>query len=401
VRIVVSPADALFDVAASTTISGLPAGARVTVTASQRDDASGQMWTSSAVFMVGSSGVLPLSQPPVSGSYQGSDEMGLVETLAPPELPGGVPQFLETAGAGKFDIELGASIDGHVVATATMTRQRETVTPRTETPAATGVYGRLFLPAHETGRKPAVLVFGGSEGGLSGGVVEHAAALAAQGYPALAIAYFDEPGLPSTLQDVPLEYFVKALNLLAKQPGVDANHLLVWGTSRGGEAALLLGAHFPNLVHGVIAAVPSAVVWGSYPETGSAAWTLDGKPVPYASSADWNNPDPADAQDAIIPVEQTRGPVFLVCGGEDQVWASCPYTDAITARLTQHRFGYPVTALRYPAAGHYGGDLNPYLPFADAAGPTAAGAETGGSELADQQAEADSWPRLLSFLARV
>ena len=42
-------------------------------------------------------------------------------------------------------------------------------------------------------------MFGGSEGGLSGVVIEAAALLAARGYPALALAYFHEPGLPPTL----------------------------------------------------------------------------------------------------------------------------------------------------------------------------------------------------------
>ena len=240
----------------------------------------------------------------------------------------------------------------------------------------------------------------GSEGGLNA-VSEQGAALAAQGYPALVVAYFGGSGLPSALQEVPLEYFVKALSLLAKQPGVDPTHLLVWGTSRGSEAALLLGADFPDLVHGVIAGVPSSVAWGSYPESGSAAWTLGGKPVAYAAfPADWNQPDPADAQDAVIPVERIDGPIFLVCGEADRIWASCPYTDAITARLARYHFGYPVIALHYPAAGHYGGDLIPYLPFADAASPTTDLASSGGTELADQQAEANSWPRLLAFLAQ-
>ena len=87
-----------------------------------------------------------------------------------------------------------------------------------------------------------------------------AALLAARGYPSLALAYFKAPGLPQTLRDIPLEYFTSALEVLRAQPGVDPDHVLVAGDSRGGEAALLLGAHFPQLVNGVIAGVPSSVV---------------------------------------------------------------------------------------------------------------------------------------------
>src|SRR2546423_12920781 len=77
--------------------------------------------------------------------------------------------------------------------------------------------------------------------------------------PTLAIAYFGAAGLPQTLSNIPLEYFVKALSWLRSQPGVDPAHLFTYGVSRGSEAALLLGALYPDLVRGVIALVPSDV----------------------------------------------------------------------------------------------------------------------------------------------
>ena len=63
-----------------------------------------------------------------------------------------------------------------------------------------------------------------------------------------------------------MEYFTKALEVLRAQPGVDPRHVLVAGESRGGEAALLLGAHFPGAVNGVIAGVPSSVVNPGWPD---------------------------------------------------------------------------------------------------------------------------------------
>jgi dienelactone hydrolase len=121
-----------------------------------------------------------------------------------------------------------------------------------------------------------VLVFGGSGGGRMTSV---AALLAARGYPSLALAYFKAPGLPQTLHNIPLEYFAKALRVLRAQPGVDPDHVLVVGESRGGEAALLLSAYFPRLVNGVIAGVPSSVVNSAAgPDTGRPAWTLGAAP---------------------------------------------------------------------------------------------------------------------------
>lgn len=243
----------------------------------------------------------------------------------------------------------------------------------------------------------AVLVLGGSEGGLATSL--QAALLPAHGYPALALAYFGVPGLPPSLHNIPLEYFVTALKLLATQPGVDPHHILVWGISRGSEAALLLGVHFPQLVHGVIATVPSGVVNSGFPVTDppQPAWTLNGTPLPFATRADYERHDISPTSNAVIPVEQIPGPLFLLCAGHDRIWLSCPYTDAITARLSSHHFPYPVSDLHYPAAGHLAGGLLPYLPFAGAASPTDTLTKTGGTELADQQAEADAWPHSSTF----
>jgi enterochelin esterase-like enzyme len=49
--------------------------------------------------------------------------------------------------------------------------------------------------------------------------------------------------------------------------------IYVSGGSRGGEAALLLGVHYPSLVHGVIASSPSDISFG--------AGHLAGALVPY------------------------------------------------------------------------------------------------------------------------
>jgi hypothetical protein len=70
------------------------------------------------------------------------------------------------------------------------------------------VVGELFLPPVGTPRHAGVLVFGGADGGMS--QVYGAALLAAHGYPALTVAYFDWPGLPSALDEIPLEYFETA-----------------------------------------------------------------------------------------------------------------------------------------------------------------------------------------------
>ncbi len=102
---------------------------------------------------------------------------------------------------------------GTAAATA---RDAAGVTARDLRVPADGVYGRLFRPDDSSTRRTALLVFGGSEGGLHPTVVDKAALLAAHGYPTL--AYWKAPGLPQELQRIPLEYFKKALAVLRAQP---------------------------------------------------------------------------------------------------------------------------------------------------------------------------------------
>src|SRR4051812_49782537 len=78
------------------------------------------------------------------------------------------------------------------------------------------LYGKSFAPKHSQAPRPAVLLIGGSSGEAP---VEAAKRLAKHGYPAYALWYFNAPGLPKTLDNVPLEYFAKALRRLARRPG--------------------------------------------------------------------------------------------------------------------------------------------------------------------------------------
>src|SRR5262249_57017321 len=74
-----------------------------------------------------------------------------------------------------------------------------------------GLVGTFFRPAG-SGRHPGIVVFGGSGGGLR---EDPAALLAARGYAALALAYFNYEGVPKELVEIPLEDFGAALGGLA------------------------------------------------------------------------------------------------------------------------------------------------------------------------------------------
>jgi dienelactone hydrolase len=177
------------------------------------------------------------------------------------------------------------------------------------------------------------MVFGGSEGGLAWPVLHAASLLAAHGHPALALAWFGEPGLPARLRNIPLEYFRRGLEWLRAQPQVHGRRAVVEGASFGGQAALLIGATYPALVRGVVALVPDDWV-DTAPGIGShPAWTLHGDPVPTGP----------------IPVQRIRGPIFAVGGGDDRLWPSGQHVAGLEQDLAGH--GPPPTLLVYPRAG--------------------------------------------------
>ncbi len=376
----VDHSSALIDLPLKINVTGLDAGQQATVRVDTVDRL-GAQWSSSARFTADNQGEIRLAdQAPVSGDYSGTEPMGLFSSLHT-DSSTARPFYLPPAPTQTATLTVSA---GSASATRTIVREltHTGLTVIDTRVDQEGFYGEYYSQRGMTSFMPSVVVIGGGEGGLYFSALT-ARMLAAHGYPSLAVAYFQAPGLPSTLSGIPLEYFVKALTWIRQQPGVDSSHVLAYGISRGSEAALLLGANFPDLVNGVVALVPSDAAT-------SAAWTLAGKPVPF--TAQLNQVHPTDDPSALIPVQKIKGPVFMVCGGADRIWSSCPYARAIGTELDAARGGYPYRLLAYPQAGHGVGNLVPYM----LAGRT--GTLDGASPIANDLARAQAWPRLLEFL---
>jgi len=388
--ITVSPAIALMDQPVRVSVAGLRADQPATVTATATDVV-GVTWSSSAEFRASGDGTLSLDQAPVGGSYSGASPMGLFQFMAPDDpRPLGFGEPL----SGTFVVRLEVKVDGRTVATATATRrspQAVGVTTKKLTVAADGVYGVLYRPKDLTTKKPALLVFGGTEGGLSYPVQVKSALLAAHGYPTLALAYFDAPGLPKDLAGIPLEYFRKALTILREQPGVDTDHLLVTGASWGGEGSLLVAATYPDLVNGVIAEVPNSYIDVAPHTRKKSSWTLNGRELPFAPASQFGAPAAEVDPKTYIPVDRIRGPILLACGELDLEWPSCRNVEDITDRL-KGRQG--VRVLRYRDAGHYIGAFPPYTSTTDEALT-----RTGGTVAGIQAANLDLHTKVLALLA--
>ncbi len=370
VRVAVTPSAVLVDAPVDVRVTGLAPRASVTLQATTKDYL-GKLWRSRLAVQADAHGV-----------YDTNRNMRLFWSM---QCASGVPTCGFGLPLGPTDVDIDVVRSGRVAGEAVLSRSgvAADVVQTDTTLAAQGFVGAYFAPPVGAAPGPAVLAIGGSEGGYG---PYPAALLASHGYPSLSLAYFDEPGLPQTLKDIPLEYFATALRWLAAQPGVDPKRVVLLGGSRGGEGALLIGSTYPDLVHAVIADVPSDQVVPSFPDTSGFAWTLGGRPIPYGP----------------IPVEKIGGPVLAFGGGQDQVWDSFDAVKSIVARAHAHG-RTDIVGVEYPLAGHGLSSVPNTPPFETAKIQVAPGIfdelDLGGTPAANAAAQVSSWARVLRFMA--
>lgn len=375
--------------------------------------APGSIWLSEATFMATGEEVDLSRESPISGSYGGADAMGLFWSRAPTDSAN------VDVATDPMTVTFSATIEGAgSSALHRLCRSFRASTVRQLDAREDGLVAKLFEPENP-GPHPAVLVVGGSGGAFqwSG---EMAALLASRGFVALAVAYFGMPGLPATLDRIPLEYFGKALGWLQRHPSVNAARIGAVGVSRGGELALLLGATYQDL-HAVVAYVPSAVLWSAFPSTGHGSWTWQGRELPFAGNIPPEEfaemlaragvrdetpeafelclRDPSVVEAATIHVECINGPVLMVTGQADGLWPCERLTSYALERMRARNFGHRVQHLSYPDAGHGIGWPNVPTTVTRFKHPVSGDEiNLGGTAAATAHASRDSWPRVLAFL---
>ena len=166
------------------------------------------------------------------------------------------------------------------------------------------------------------------------------------GYDVATLAMFRHPGLPDTLERVPLEAFTDNARAARKR---GASCIVLVGTSRGGELALLLASVAPEAFDAYVSLVPSSVAGSAVKISpfNTPAWTWKGRDVPYMRlnrtslngvgwvlsrgerRAAYNLAMTRGAYDRLppdhpsrIPIERIRRPVLMVSARRDQVWPS-------------------------------------------------------------------------------
>jgi dienelactone hydrolase len=357
------------------TLTGLGAGREVQLVATTDFDGSGM--SSEAAFVADDQGRVDLAEmAPVEGSWSTPDAMGPFWSMTGSQ-PGLAAMWMD------HDVRLLVRSDGELLAETVVERRGYGADVEVQAVTDGGMVAAYAAPAGLTADEPvpAVLVFSGSDGGLFG-ARSAATSVAALGYPALAISYFKSPGQPPELENVPVETFLRGLEWLRAQPGVDLDRVFTFGVSRGGEMALWLAANRPDEVYGAFAPTGASSLYCGYPDYRAPAWTLGGAGLPCSPvSAIGTSPETQ------VDVDEIAGPVVLACGTVDNQWDACG-----RARETASRLDDPtqVRSVVQKNAGHYVA-LAPYRPFS----LDEAGADPG----ATHQARVDFWNAVAEVLA--
>jgi pimeloyl-ACP methyl ester carboxylesterase len=209
--------------------------------------------------------------------------------------------------------------------------------------------GEIFQVKPDTGT--GVVVLGGSSGRVD---VARARLFASQGATVIALRWFGGEGQAPGICEVPLETVFAATDYLIE---LGCKRIVLVGTSKGAEAALLTAVYDPR-ISAVVAMSPSSVVWGnigpgldgiSWPERSS--WTLRGTPLPFVSSdPEWVREyrdelvsyrglferclqvHESEIDAAAIPLERTNAEILLVAGCDDALWPSDKFAASLVRR---------------------------------------------------------------------
>lgn len=420
----ISPLDALAAGDAFTlTLTGLPPDASVLVVAERARMERSRMsvYRSSARFRSSGSGTIDLArQAPLEGSYAHADVTGLFWSMAP------VGERDSNALAPGV-VRLTALLDGQTVASRQIVLDDPLAQVRVD--KAVPFPGALLMRPRAAGRRPAVIVLGGSEGGVRS-ASEIAQRLAAHGYAALALPYFspDVPGqgqrefkeLPASFVDIPIDRLNAVRAWLGRQDDIDGKRIALYGYSKGAEFALLAATKL-GWPGAVVAVAPSDVVWQGWNAAAPGAeqrssFSFAGVPLPFVPYGDFTaemagfrtgadvryrrpfeqgraaHPEAASA--ARIRVEDIQAPVLVAGADDDQMWDSGTMTRAIAVR--RRAAGLETVALTFPDGGHMlnGTGLEP------TGGYNAGPFKVGGTPEGSAHSQAEVWHAALAFLHR-
>lgn len=255
-----------------------------------------------------------------------------------------------------------------------------------------------YYPAKGKAQNTVLMLLGGSEGGLPN--YYDVEKLTRLGYPCFILGYFGTKNTPERLEMIPLEYFETEIKALKAKPELKNKKIVVWGGSKGAELALLLASKYPQ-IEGVIAAVPSSVVFQGLGGNLVSSWSEKGQSLAFVPFAPYDYSKIVNSQyvevyrlsleqteqvkEAEIKVENINGPILLLAGKADQMWPSHQMAEMIVNRLERNKFPHWYKLYSYDNAGHTLND----------------GYMVGGTLEGNKHARIDAQKRIDDFLKRL
>ena len=386
-------------------------------------DAAGPPWRSTATFRADLDGAVDLHRDaPVHGDYTGVDPSGPWWAMRFADADAAPVAF--TAPTDELTYRCTASGSG-TASTVAVRRRWAAAAPERLT--GDGYRGLCFAPPH-AGVAPGVVVVPGSTGVAA--MAPLAGLLARRGYRTMVLGYQQEPGLPDSLCEIPLEHLLAGMRALASRDDIDPNRLGVVCVSVGTAGALAALAHDGPPVAAAVAIAPSSVVWQALASRGrppsTSSWSLAGRPLPWVpikgerllpelarhTIGGWlhrRRPRPhalhlrpayaaglaetARVGPATIPVERIAAPLLLLAGSEDAMWPSTTMAEHIATRRREHGVDQRDRYLALPGAGHF---LGP--PITPTTVAWNAELVSGGSPAGNAAAQRSGWDALCAFL---
>jgi dienelactone hydrolase len=355
---------------------------------------SGARWSCSGEYDADPAGsVHTATDPSTGGSYTGVDPFGLFWSVD-------ATQRARAGSESPLRVGLSAT-SGNDTAAAAYERGWLRPGVTAVNVQEDGLVGRLYLPPGED--LPAVVVLGGSEGGVP--APSPTALLAGHGIAALALAYWRAPGLRDVMADIDVELVGRGCEWLRARAGVRDARPAVMGLSRGGELALLAAALMPDRVGSALSVVGSALPWGALGtgDDNEVCWRFGGRPVAtmweYDDDADRGLRDEAMVAAAEIPVERVDGRVLLLSAEDDRMWRSSMLSEYAVRRARRVGASDRVEHVAYADAGHACGTPPGFaIPAEVVHSLDDTPYEMGGTLPGNQAARLDSWRRTLEFL---
>lgn len=239
-----------------------------------------------------------------------------------------------------------------------------------------GFFGTLYIPEKDRCKGKALIVFGGSDGIFRMTRIG-AEVFCRSGLCVLAIAYWNEEGLPKEIRELPAEAVEKAA-LKLREMGYEK--IGVWGVSLGGELALLAGSLMSEMISCVVSINPlTAVTQGlswkprlHMLQTSAFSWR--GNPLPYACPKEVRTGNMLKSflrhrevymrdlyeegfaagipEEAEIAVERIGGPLLLLSAQQDSMCPSRWGCERVMARLKEKGFRFPHEHVNYEYASH-------------------------------------------------